>query len=217
VSVAERTTEELINILGSDCQRCHKALIRAIDNGHRDKHGHLSPARSFDFYSRQFVRAAFAYIEAVTFSVKISSAATCMDKDIDITPQERYFAADTECEINEKGVVIETTARISLARNIRFAIALNRRAHGIAESFDASVEWWSCMKSAIKLRDRLTHPKYPDDLDISGDEIVQVVKAKSGLEAEVLHFGRPPGLTASVGRAKRSVPTLEVPEGHGKT
>src|SRR5690606_33636836 len=142
----------------------------------------------------------------VTFSVKVTSAVTCMDRDIDITPQERYFAADTEYEINEKGNVVESIARISLSKNIRFAITLNRRAHDIDESFDASVEWWSCMKAAIKVRDRLTHPKFPDDLDISGAEIVQVMKAKNGFEEEILNFGRPKGLTARSRRTPLAPP-----------
>jgi hypothetical protein len=203
MSDAERTTEELIKVLGSDCQRCHRALIRAIDSGKRDGTGLLSPAPAFEFYSRQFVRAVFAYIEAVTFSVKVSSAATCLDNEIDMTPQERYFATDTEYEINDKGNVVESIARISLAKNIRFAIALNRRAHRITELFDASVEWWNCLKAAIKVRDRLTHPKLPDDLNISGEEIVHVMKAKNGFEEEVLHFGKPSGLTTGSSRRDR--------------
>lgn len=94
-----------------------------------------------------------------------------MDNEIEITPQEKYFATDTEYELNEKGEIVETSARISLAKNIRFAIAINRKANGIDQSFDASTEWWSSLKQAIRIRDRLTHPKMPEDLDISGNAI----------------------------------------------
>lgn len=183
----ERTTRELMDQLGEDCNRCHAELVACIDAGEVDEDG--SVHAEYEFHARQLIRAVFAYIGAVTFSVKAWSAAYCMDQGIEITPQERYFATDTEYEINERGDIVEAAAKISLPRNIRFALAMKRKAHRIAEPFDASVEWWSCLREAIKIRDRLTHPKMPGDLDVSGDDIVKVLKAKQGFEEEVLHHG----------------------------
>jgi hypothetical protein len=183
----ERTTSEVIQVLGDDCDRCHAELLAAIDKGDIRNDGSIEA--DYEYHARQLIRAIFAYIEAVTFSMKAWSAGRCMEADIDITPQERYFATDTEYELNDRGEVVETTAKISLARNIRFALAINRKAHRINEPFDASVEWWSCLKQAIRVRDRLTHPKMPGDLDVSGDDIVNALKAKAGFEAEALRFG----------------------------
>ena len=104
---------------------------------------------------------------------------------------ERYFATDTEYELSDRGKIVESVAKISLARNIRFALALNRKAHKVSEPFDPSIEWWSCLKEAIKIRDRLTHPKMPGNLDVSGDEIVKALKAKKGFEDEVLCYTSP--------------------------
>ena len=183
----ERTTREVIETLGEDCQRCHAELLAAIDAGQRDTDGGV--IADYEYHARQLIRAIFAYIEAVTFSVKAWSAGYCLDHDMEITPQERYFATDTEYELNEKGEVVEAVAKISLARNIRFAIAMNRKAHGITQPFDASVEWWSCLKQAIKVRDRLTHPKMPGDLDVSGEDIINALRARQGLEQELLNVG----------------------------
>lgn len=180
----QRTTQEVIHLLGEDVERCYSALFAAIDAGEKDADGNVDA--EYEFHARQLIRAVFAYIEATTFSVKASSAWRCMEEDIDISPQERYFATDTEYDINERGEVVETTAKISLAKNIRFALALNRKAHKVEEPFDPSVEWWSCMREAIKIRDRLTHPKWPGDLDVSSDEIVKVLKAMRGFEKELL-------------------------------
>ena len=178
----DRTTGEVIEILSEDCERCRKELISAIDNGEVCE-------RSYGYPARQLIRAIFAYIEAVTFSVKAKSAGHCMENDIEITPQERYFATDTEYQLNDRGEVVETVAKISLARNIRFSLSINRKAHGDSEPFDASVEWWNCMKKAIRVRDRLAHPKMPEDLDISGEDIVNAVNAKTGFEKEVMRHG----------------------------
>lgn len=178
-----RTTREVIQILGEDCDRCHAQLVAAIEDGEVSEGGIEA---DYEYHARQLIRAIFAYIEAVTFSVKAWSAGYCMDNDVEITPQERYFATDTEYELNDRGEVVETIAKISLARNIRFALSINRKAQGVSQPFDASVEWWSCMKKAIRVRDRLTHPKMPRDLDVSGDDIVDALKAKAGFEAEIL-------------------------------
>ncbi len=180
----EDTTGEVIEVLGNDCEHCHAALIAAIDAEETDADGNFES--DYEFYARQLIRAVFAYIEAITFSVKASSAWRCMEENIDISPQERYFAVDTEYEINDRGEVVEASAKISLAKNIRFALALNRKAHNVAEPFDPSVEWWSCMREAIKIRDRLTHPRWPRDLDVSGDEVVKVLMARQGFEEELL-------------------------------
>jgi hypothetical protein len=181
----ERTTQEVIQLLGQDCERCHAELLASIDTGQTDGHGNV--AADYEFHACQLVRAVFAYIEAVTFSVKASSAWRCLEEKIDISPQERYFSVDTEYEINNHGKVVETTAKIPLSRNIRFAIALNRKAHKRSEPFDASVEWWSCMMESIRVRDRLTHPRWPTDLDVSGDEILKLLlKARQGFEDELL-------------------------------
>lgn len=174
--------------LGEDCDRCHAQLIACIDTGVVDDDG--SVHADYEFYARQLIRAVFAYIEATTFSVKAWSAAHCMEQGIDITPQERYFATDTEYELNERGDVVEAVAKIPLARNIRFTLAMNRKAHGVGQPFDASVEWWACLRDAIKIRDRLTHPKMPGDLDVDGDDIVKLLKARRGFQDEILLVGR---------------------------
>ena len=182
----ERTTRELMEVLGQDCDRCHAALVASIDDGEIDEQGNVDA--DYEFHARQLIRAVFSYIEATTFSIKASSAHRCMEEGIEISPEERYFSIDTEYDLNDRGEVVELVAKISLAKNIRFAIALNRRAHKVSAPFDASVEWWSCLKEAIRIRDRLTHPKMPDDLDVSGDDIVKVLKAKKGFEEEVGQF-----------------------------
>jgi len=186
---ADRTTAELMQILGNDVDRCHRMLLDEIDRGEVDSDG--SVTADYEFAARQLVRAVFAYIEAVTFSVKASSAARCLDRGIELSDPERFLATDVEHDINEKGEVVQTPAKISLAKNVRFAIALNRRASGVSEPFAASAGWWSSFRAAVRVRDRLTRPKFPSDLDLSGDDILNVLRAKRGFEGELL--SHPPG------------------------
>jgi len=144
----------------------------------------------YEFFARQLIRAVFAYIEGITFSVKVRAAAHCIENGVEISPQDRFFAADIDHFLDEKGQVVEQRAMLRLASNIRFAFSLSERAYGTGRLFDPGVEWWSCLMKSIRVRDRLTHPKMPEDVDIAGEEIVAVLKAREGFDRLLLEYGR---------------------------
>lgn len=177
----ERTTKELIEKLGEDYQRCYRGILKSFDDGTIDNEGNLDA--DYEFHARQLIRAIFAYIEGVTFSVKIKAAEKCLDDGVEITPQERYIAAEVDYELNDKGEVIERAAQIKLTRNIRFAFALTEKAQKLSPQFNASSKWWSQLREAMRVRDRLMHPRMPEDLDVSPDELINAIEAKSGFDA----------------------------------
>lgn len=181
-----RTTTELIEALGNDVTRCHQELITAIDIGTVDSSGNVDA--DYEYHARQLVRTIFAFIEGVTFSMKVKAAAHCLKNKKEISDGERFFAVDMDHILTEKGEVVERPAHLRLSDNVRFAFALQERALDLAETFDPSCEWWSCFKSSIRLRDRLTHPKMPADIDISGDEIVSALKAYEGFKDQAFIY-----------------------------
>ena len=181
-----RSTSELIEVLGNEVSRCHEELLKAIDEGTVDSSGNVEA--DYEYQARQLVRTIFAFIEGVTFSMKVKAASHCLDKGIEITDGERFFAVDQDHILTDTGRVIERPAHIRLSDNVRFASALQEKALGIAKPFDSSCEWWSCFKSSIKVRDRLTHPKMPEDIDVSGDEIVSVLTAYEGFKGQALNY-----------------------------
>ena len=185
----DRTTKELIETLEEDFERCHTELVKSFDAGIVDNVGNVTA--DYAFHARQLVRAFFAYVEGVIFSVKVCGAAHCLANGIDITPQERFFAAEVDYSLDNKGQVVEQRAHIKLASNMRFAFALTEKAHGLEPRFDPSVEWWSNFQTSIKVRDRLMHPKLPGDLDVSGGEIIAVLKAKKGFAELLLGYPAP--------------------------
>ncbi len=191
----ERTTRELIEILGSDVDRCFEGFSSSIDEGTHHKDGTIDA--DYEFHARQFIRAVFAFIEAVTFSIKVNAAQLCMKNRISLLDAERFFACDVEYALSEKGEVYERAAHIKLAHNIRFAFALQEKALSIEKKFDAGVEWWSCLKVVIKVRDRLMHPKMPEDIDVTGNEMLTIVKAFNGFKEQAM-------LYADVRKVKRS-------------
>ncbi len=180
----ERTTKDLIEKLGDDVDRSHAALIAVIDEGELDADGAVSS--DYEFEARQLIRSIFAYIKAVTFSVKVSSVDACMRSGIEVSDYERYLAVELMGDLNDKGEVIERSAKLRLAQNVRFAFNLLEKASGQPTALDPSQEWWFCFREAIRVRDRLMHPRFAEDIDITGVDIVNALKAKAGFDSVLL-------------------------------
>src|SRR4051794_19460220 len=99
----DATTEDAINALGDDVTRALKAVTEVIDAGERQPDGTYQA--DYGFTARQLVRAIFAYIEAVTFTVKVSAAMHCMENDVELSDPERFFAADLDHYLDDQGRV----------------------------------------------------------------------------------------------------------------
>lgn len=181
----ERTTAELIEKLGHDIDRCHSELIRSIDDGETESDGSVSA--DYEYHARQLIRAILAYVEGITFSVKIRAVAQCLDSGIEVSDHERYLAGEIDADLADSGEVVERPAKLRLASNIRFAFRLVERAtHGKFKFEASSSSWWAALRQTIKVRDRLTHPRLPQDIDVSGEEIVAALEARVGFESTLL-------------------------------
>ena len=184
--MSERSTGELILTLGEDFQRCYASVIKDIDEGEKQKDG--STLADHEFNARQLVRAGFAYIEGVSFSLKIAAIDDAIENGIELTQAEIDFAFEVSHQLNDKGSIVEVSAHINLTKNIKFAFNLYCKAHRLNKSFDAGLTWWSDLKKAIKIRDRLMHPRSPADLDIEESEVITVISAVRGFEALLVKY-----------------------------
>jgi hypothetical protein len=181
----DRTTAELIEALGEDVDRCHQDLIASIDAAERDADGSVD-AQYYEYHARQLIRSILAYIEGITFSAKVTAVRKCLDAGFAVTDHERYLACELDAGLNDKGEVDQYPAKLRLASNIRFAFRLMERARGRPIGFDPKASWWSDLKKTIEVRNRLTHPRMPGDLDVHGDEVVAALSAMRGFDAILL-------------------------------
>src|SRR5262245_21383226 len=117
--MSDRTTEKLIGVLAEDVTRCHGELKASIDAGQVDANGDVTA--DYEYHARQLIRAIFAFIEAVTFSMKVKAVELCRKQKRRISEFETYLAVDIQQALSEKGEVETRPAKISLADNIRLA------------------------------------------------------------------------------------------------
>ena len=111
--------------LGNDVTKCHEELLKAIDEGTVDSDGNVDA--DYEYHARQLVRTIFAFIEGVTFSMKVKAASHCLDNRIEITDGERFFAVDKDHILTDKGRVIERPAHIRLSDNVQLALRYKKK------------------------------------------------------------------------------------------
>jgi hypothetical protein len=151
---------ELLNALLSELT---KELGAVLKGKHKDN---LSqPER------RMYVRSTFATIEAWIYVMKQMALRMHPDpKCPTISEAERAFAQEHEYRLTDSGDVETRRAKISLETNLRFGFKLLAKAGSIPSELNVSGSDWQSFRRAIKIRDRITHPKSVSDLNISDED-----------------------------------------------
>jgi len=125
---------------------------------------------------RVFVRSAFATIEAEVYVMKQMAVSwhPGLKWRPTISEAERAFAQEHEYRLTDSGDVETRRAKISLEANLRFAFKLLAKAGSVPSELDVSGSEWQSFRRAIKIRDRITHPKSVSDLNISDEDYNEV-------------------------------------------
>ncbi|HXD34659.1 MAG TPA: hypothetical protein VN643_26295 [Pyrinomonadaceae bacterium] len=158
------------------------------------------------FWRRGFVRATFAFFEgmistlkgeAITLHVLLQrrllnqqlSAAEAsslhelyhhMDKirrGADFEPWELLLIQETSYQLTDAGEVKWKKAKLRLDSNLIFCFRMLAKAARVEFELKRDGEGWKDFKTAIGIRDRLTHPRRLEDINVSMSEVETVLKA----------------------------------------
>lgn len=128
---------------------------------------------------RAFVRAVFALVEGVSFGfrqmvIKAPLANTCL------TPGELAILNEESYGLKDNGNVSISTRFLKVQSGTRFTFAICKQVYEIQSEINYGDKGWVSFTKAIKIRDRLMHPKSVDSLDVTDDEI--------GIVSDALHW-----------------------------
>jgi hypothetical protein len=175
----ERTTAYVIETLENDVS---KALARLTKGQTIKDFNQLDEADL-----RDCTRTIFAYIEGVTFSVKMWVVTRLFELDA-VTEEERLAASEMSFELRD-GAVVDKPMKVSLAENIKFTFKLmDRLFSNKTPTIDTGKQWWSDFKKAVRIRDRLMHPKMPASLDVTAVDFALAVKVWHGFKELLTQF-----------------------------
>jgi hypothetical protein len=127
------------------------------------------------FVKRSVVRAFFALVEGTLFQLKqVTVQGNSVNNilkahEINLLLEQTYF-------ITDKGVVKNKSAQISLLPNLLFTANSLIKVFGV--DFEIKKEnGYSAFKDAVKIRDRITHPKNKVYITLTTDEMIVFSKA----------------------------------------
>lgn len=152
---------EVQESLGQDVLVCTKMLER--DDG--------------QFWRRTLVRTSFALIEGMVHRMKQLAFEVCLYEKISLSRAEVAMLQEEGYELNDKGEAISKANYMHITKNVRFAFKLLARAYGVNHELKIDDAGWDNFKKALKIRDRLMHPKNSSDLVVDNADVSTVDKA----------------------------------------
>jgi|GEM_PF-1290115 len=126
---------------------------------------------------RSFVRAVFAMIEGIVFNLKQIALALSKHGKGSFSQAELMMLEEVSYDLDDKGATKSQVKFIPLPKNIKFAFLSAARAFGVAYELKVDDGGWNRFKDALVIRNRITHPKSIDDLQLSDNEIQTVADA----------------------------------------
>ena len=124
---------------------------------------------------RSLIRTLVLSIEAAVWMFRDNMLSTSEETD-DLREDERATLAPFTYVIDDKGKVKKRTQQPSMTAILRLSIKVTKR---VVPTFDPDLggQEWRDFQSMIEIRNRLTHPKSQDDLQISREQIETVINA----------------------------------------
>lgn len=126
---------------------------------------------------RSYVRTFFAAIDAISYrlhqiSLHASNAWNKLDNDEQLIIKALSISPETQKpeglpRINNKGKPVFVKLKPSTLDHFRFSVRVFEKVHGLDSSLpELGHKDWQRLSDLVALRDRLTHPKKSDDLEI---------------------------------------------------
>lgn len=165
---AIQSAHSLFNVLSYDVQ-CHigRTACDDIALAHASEHDASSP---FQQSRRDYVRACFACIEALCFSMKSLAQRSLNEPSL----QDQLLCLEQDFDIGNSGEVSPRKRKIGFFPNLRYSFDVFCRSFGITNTCDYTNNGFRELKRSVAIRDRLMHPKQTQDLLVTAAELLSM-------------------------------------------
>jgi hypothetical protein len=125
-----------------------------------------------DSYSRRnYIRVLFASIELGIYLLNRTVLVAATGGSGPLTFADLVMLREQTFNLDESGQVRIRDKFLRLADNLRFTVRCVEKGFGLSLNFDAAGTHWDDFKHATKVRNRITHPKSHQDLQVTDQEI----------------------------------------------
>jgi hypothetical protein len=122
------------------------------------------------------VRSVFAFIEGILHRMK-RTAAHLGDTLRTLLIAEMIMLDGMSFDIDDKGEVVARPVFIKFLNNIKFSFRVYSKSIGSSFALNLEGNGWRKLRDAVKVRNRLMHPKMITDLDVTDVEVEATKKA----------------------------------------
>lgn len=134
-------------------------------------------------------RHIFAEIEAKIHSLGQLYLSFYKAGVADLELGEFYILSQKQFRLNPKGMVETSNLLLKSAEHFMLVTRLYSERYPESLSMKQDSQEWMKYKVAIKVRDRITHPKDSSDLDISAEEYATVVDVSNWVDSWFASLG----------------------------
>jgi hypothetical protein len=185
-----------VNAVGKDADEC-EVLMATNDT---------------QFARRNWVRAYFAWVEAMCFLLRRFVIEKKFQKRVIRPADIPEFSALSEIKysVTPKGEAVAEPANSKTRDYIGFSLMACSRLFGLGLSIDRGSKHFQNFDLALRVRDRITHPKTLAEITISNDDVKAVKEFKGWFAAHIevlFNEGIKAKMKKEVGIAKRTKKT----------
>jgi hypothetical protein len=119
---------------------------------------------------RAFVRAVFSCIEGTSFGFRYAALHLARTRGVTLSPGEIQMCKEVTYVLDERGQVEERQLISSSLANVRFALRIFSKSVGSPYEFPAGESGFEKLQVAQRIRNRLTHPRRLEELEVTSDE-----------------------------------------------
>lgn len=121
-----------------------------------------------EFHKRNLVRTTIALIDGFAFQLRQVTLATIENTGL-LTDGDRAILREERYQLSSKGLPEVKENYQKTLPMILFSLRVYAKNHGSDFTPNTSLNGWNCLRQAVEIRDRVTHPKRLTDLDINDD------------------------------------------------
>jgi hypothetical protein len=127
------------------------------------------------FWARTMLRSFFAFVEGITYELKLVIEGAVDDGMFDVSHEEWFALLEFTYELDSDGKVHQRPRFVALERQLRFVFQLAARLFG-CEPLPLGDARFDDFRRSLHLRNSITHPKDPDALKLRPEDIHRVIR-----------------------------------------
>lgn len=145
---------DMAQVLGQDCKDQYLA----------------TQSNDSQMYRRAYVRSVFAFIEGILYRMKRTAGHLGWSLG-NLTIAEMITIDERTFDIDDKGEIVDRPVFIKFLNNVKFSFKIYSKSIGSDFKLSLGGNGWQQLQKAVKVRDRLMHPKATTELDVTDEEV----------------------------------------------